>query len=137
MLCVTRMNSIWNGPTDHGVARLHRHESAGRVEAVLVELGLHERQRQRRAVNRTVDERQHVGHRPDVILVAVRQDQRLDLAAARLEIGQVGDDQVDAGQIGLGEHRAGVDDDGRLPTRDGHHVQAELAEAAERHDVDW
>ena len=41
------------------------------------------------------------------------------------------------GQIRLGKHRAGVDDDGRLPTRDGHHVEAELAEAAKRHDIDW
>ena len=63
--------------------------------------------------------------------------QRLDLPATRFEVGEVRDDQVDAEQVRLGKHRAGVDDDGRLPTRDGHRVEAELAEAAKRHDIDW
>ena len=108
-----------------------------RLERVLLELVLDERQRQRRAVDRAVEMRQHVGHAADVIFVAVRQHQRLQLSLAVLEIGEVGDDQIDARQIRLRKHRAGVDDDSRLPTRDGHHVEAELAQAAERHDIDW
>ena len=33
---------------------------------------------------------------------------------------------------GLGEHDAGVDEDGRVAAGDDHHVHAELAEPAER-----
>ena len=63
--------------------------------------------------------------------------QGLGWADAAFEVGEIGNDQIHAEQIGFREHRAGVDDDGRLPTRDGHHVEAELAEAAKRHDIDW
>ncbi len=124
-------------PNREHVARRHRDLAVRRVDAVLLELGLDQRERQRRAVERTVDERQDVGDRADVILVAVGQDQRLDLPAPRLEVRQVRHDEVDPEQVGLREHRAGVDDDGRVPTRDGHRVEAELAEAAERHDINW
>jgi hypothetical protein len=112
MLCVTRRNSIENGPT------------------VTISRG------ERRAVDGAVDERQHMRHGADVILVSVRQDQRLDLAALLFEIGEVGDDQVDAQLVGVGEHHAGVDDDGCLAVRHRHHVHAELAEPTEGHDLD-
>ena len=71
-----------------------------------------------------------------MVLMSVSQNQRFDLSAPCFEIGEIGDDEIDAQQVGLGKHRAGIDDDGRFPTRDGHGVQAELAEAAERHDID-
>ncbi len=118
------------------IARLDRHQTVRRFEAVFVQLGLNEGEGQRRAVRRSLDERQHVGNRADVVLVPMREDQRLDLPAPRLEVREIGNDQIDAEQIGLGKHRARVHDDGRVPTRDGHHVEAELAEAAERHDFD-
>ena len=120
----------------HDVARLDRHQARSMRHPVLVELGLDERQRQRRAVERAVDEGQHVGDRADVVFVAMRQYESLDLAASRRQIGEVRDDQVDAGQFGVGEHRTGVDDDGGVSTRDRHHVEAELAEAAKRHHID-
>ena len=80
MLCVTRMNSIVNGPivtVSRGLTVLSR--SPG-VDAVLLELRLDQRQRHRRAVDRAVEERHHVRHGADVVLVAVRQHERLDLA---------------------------------------------------------
>ena len=86
MLWVTRMNSIRNGPDRDDVARRDGDRAVRRLDAVLLELGLDQRERQRGAVERTVDERQHVGDRADVVLVAVGQDQRLDLPAAGLEI---------------------------------------------------
>src|SRR5918993_3266312 len=72
-----------------------------------------------------------------MIFVAVGQHQRLELALPAFQIGEVRYDQIDPGQIRLGKHRAGVDDDSRPLTRDRHHVEAELAKAAERHDIDW
>ena len=87
MLCVTRMNSIVNGPDRaRGRAGATASRPCAGVEAVLLELRLDERERQRRAVDRAVDVRQHVRHRADVILVAVRQHERGDLAASRCEV---------------------------------------------------
>ena len=80
MLCVTRMNSIVERPDRDAIARPHGVEPIASVDAVLLELRLDERQRQRRAVDRAVDERQHVRHGADVILVAVRQHERGDRA---------------------------------------------------------
>jgi hypothetical protein len=81
---------------------------------VLFELRLDERQRHGGAVDRAVEERHHVRHGADVVLVPVRQDQRLDLAAPRFEIGEVRDDQVHPELVGVREHHAGVDEDSRV-----------------------
>ena len=136
MLCVTRMNSIVNGPivtTSRGLTVLSR---SLRVDLVLVELRLDERERHRGAVDRAVEERQHVRHRADVILVAVRQHERLDLVAPRLDVGHVGNDQIDAELIGIREHDAGVDEDRGVLPRHRHHVHAELADAAQWDDLE-
>ena len=123
-------------PDGHLVPRPDRLEAILRVDAVLHELWLDQRKGHRRAVDRTVEERQHVGDAADVILVAVRQHERLHLVATCLEIGKVRDDQVHPQLIGLREHDAGIDEDGRFLPRDGHHVHAELAEAPERNDLE-
>ena len=101
---------------------------------MLLELRPDERQRERRSVDLSVEERHQVRHAADVILVTVRQHQRGH--APVLQIRQILDDQVHARQLGPGEHATGVDDDGGLAARDGQHVQAELAEAAQGHDLD-
>jgi hypothetical protein len=75
-----------------------------------------------------------VRHRADVILVTVRQDQRR--RTALLKVGQIRNDPIDAQQLGVREHHARVDDDGRLRPRDRKHVHAELAESAERNDFE-
>jgi hypothetical protein len=108
--------------------RHHLHPVAG-VDAVFLQLRFDQRQGERRAVDRAVEQRHHVRHAADVILVPVREDQRLHLAAARLDVGHVGNDQIDAELIRLGKHDAGVDEDGRVLPRDRHHVHAELAQA--------
>ncbi len=109
--------------------------SSGVAKAVLAQLGLDQREGQRRAVDRAVDERRHVRHAADVILVPVRQHQRAR-AAFLLEIGEVRDDAVHAEQLGVREHHAGIHDDGRLTPGERQHVHSELAEAAERHDFE-
>ena len=72
------------------LARLHGDQPIAGIDAVLFELRPHERQRQRRAVNRTVDERPHIRNAADVIFVAVRQEQR---GRPRLALLQVGADR--------------------------------------------
>ncbi len=134
MLCVTRMNSIVNEPTVTRSRGLTRDEPGPPGGVALLELVLDEGQRQRGAVDRAVEERQHVRHGADVILVAVRQHQRGD--AVLLQLPQVRNDQVDAEQLRLGEHHARIDEDGRVAAGDDHHVHAELAEPAERDDLE-
>ena len=101
-------------------------------EIVFVQLGADERQRQRRAVDRTIDVRQQVGDGPDVVFVPVREHERGD--AALLQVGEVGNDEVDAEELDVGERHPGVDDETRVPVRDRHEVHAEFAEAAQRDD---
>src|SRR5690606_39225255 len=67
-------------------------------------------------------------------LVPVRQHQRADRIL--LELPQVGYDQVHPEQFRLGEHDAGIDQDGGIAAGDHHHVHAELAEPAERDDLE-
>ena len=120
----------------HGLARFDGLQSVACVDAVLFELRLDERQRHRRPVDRAVEVRQHVRHRADVILVAVGEDERLDLASSRLEVREVGDDQVDAELIGIRKHDARVNEDRGVLPGHRHHVHAELAEPAQRDDLE-
>jgi hypothetical protein len=53
--------------------------------------------------------------------------------AILLEIGDVGDDEVDAEEFGFGEHHAGVDDEDVVTETKDHHVHSEFAETAERY----
>ena len=132
MLCVTRRNSTSQSPIANALARLNRHEAIAGIDAVLLELRPQERQRQRPAVDRSVDQRPDIGDAADVIFVAMRQQQRGRARLALLQIGQVRNQQVDAGQLRSGEHHAGVDDERRPLGRHGHRVHAEFAEPAER-----
>ncbi len=98
----------------HRLARGHRRQTVAGVDAVLFELGLDERQGHGGAVHRAVEERHHVRHGADVILVAVGEHQRLHLITAGFEVGEVRNDQVHAELVGVREHHAGVDEDGRV-----------------------
>ena len=72
-------------------------------DAVLLELGLDERQRQGRADERDVLlEAEQVGNGSDVVLVPVREDDGLDVAETVLEVGEVRQDQVDPRVVVLG-----------------------------------
>ena len=54
-----------------------------------------------------------------------------------LQIGEVGRDDIDAQQFGVGEHHPGVHDDDVVAVADGHGVHPELAQAAERDDLEF
>ena len=102
---------------------------------MLLQLRLDERQRQRRAVHGSVDDRQHVRHTADVVFVAVRQHERGD-SPLLLQIGQIRNDAIDAQELRIRKHDAGIDDDGRLSPGERHHVHPELADSAERNDFE-
>ena len=56
-------------------------------------------------------------HGADVVLMAVREDEGFDAAAVGVERRQVGDDQIDAEELRLGEHHAGIDRAEQCPRR--------------------
>ncbi len=104
-----------------------------RGDPVLGELAAHEPQRQARADERDVRAlAEQVRHAADVVLVRVREHERLDLVQPAFECREVGQDQVDARLIVLREQHAAVDDEQPAGVLEDGHVAADLAEAAER-----
>ena len=70
-----------------------------------------------------------------MVFVAVRQHERGG-APFLLQVRQIRNDQIDAQQFRIREHDAGVDDDRRVAPGERQHVHAELAESAERDNVE-
>ena len=136
MLCVTRRNSSRSGPTSTRLARRDRNQTSLGVDPVFVELRLNERERERRAVDRAVDVRDDVRDGADVILVPVREHERADPAAVGASAPTSGMIEIDAEELGPREHHAGIDEQSGIPAGDEQHVHAELANPAERDDVD-
>src|SRR5690242_10036746 len=71
-----------------------------------------------------------------MVLVAVGDDPAPDLVSLVQQVCDVGDDEVDAQHLVLGEHQAAVDEEDLLPALEGHHVLADLAQATERDDFE-
>ena len=78
---------------------------------------------------------QQVRGRADVVLVAVGEHERLDVVEAVTDVGEVGQDQVDARVVVLGEQHPAVDDEQPAVVLEDRHVATDLAEAAERDDA--
>ena len=58
-------------------------------------------------------------------------------SAILLEIREIGRDDIDAQQFGVGEHHACIQDDDVVAVADGHAVHTELAQAPERDDLQF
>ena len=80
-----------------------------RAQLRLVDAVAQQRQRQRACVDRRRRDGERVRQRGDVVLVRVREQPADDVAGARREIGEVGDEQVDAGRFVVGDLPAAVD----------------------------
>ena len=118
------------------IARVEREDRVV-VELVLLDLVAEEPARQRRGVDRHARELgEHVRQAADVVLVGVGDEEGLDLLAVLLEVGDVGDDEVDAEHLLVGEHEAAVDDDDLVAVLEDVHVLADLAHPAERDDAE-
>src|SRR5439155_5523848 len=115
----------------HTLVRTDGDEPVRADQIVFLQLRLDQRQRQRRRIDRPGDQRRHVRHATDVILVTVREDERSG-AALLLQIGEVWNNAIDPEELGVGEHDTSIDDDRRLAPGKGEHVHAELTEPAER-----
>src|SRR5260370_37291361 len=114
-----------------GLLRLDLDQPRLLFQTVLFQAPLHQGQRERRAVHRHVDLGKEVGHGSDVVLVAVGQNHGSHLRLVILKERQVGHHQIDAQQLGVGEHHSAIDYDNIFAIADGGHVHAELAESAQ------
>ena len=95
-----------------------------------------EAERQRRPVDRERDVAQQEGEAARVVLVRVGEEHALDAIGVLAEIGEVGEDEVDARHVGLGEHDPAVDDEDAVVDLEAEAVPPDLAEPAEEDDLD-
>ena len=72
-----------------------------------------------------------------MVFVAVGEHDGAHLLAVLDQIGNVGNNDVHAEKFGFGKHQAGVDDDDVVAPAHGHAVHAELAQPAERHNMQF
>ena len=134
---------MWTSSSSNGPRRTFspalQHLEGGVTKPVLLELRAHQADRQRAAVDhrRHSDLAQDVGQRPDVILVPMGEDDRLDVVGVIAEIGEVRQHQVDSQHLGGREHQPGVDHDDPPVLLDDGHVLADLAQPPERQDAKW
>lgn len=106
-----------------------------RTDAVLLELGLDEREGQLGADERDVRlQAQQIRDTTDVVLVSVREDDALDVVETVPDGGEVRKDQVDSRLLLFGEEDAAVDDEQAAAVLEHRHVAADFAEAAQRGD---
>ena len=103
----------------------------GLEEAVFLQPVAHQGQGHRRPVHRHASVAQEIREGADVVLVAMREEDRAKVAALGQRVREVGDHVVDAGQLVIGKHQPAVDGDEIVAGLDEHHVQTDLAEAAE------
>src|SRR5918995_3361921 len=57
-------------------------------------------------VDRYREALENIGNRPHVVFMRMRQNNRFELVLVFQKIADIGDDQVDAEQIGAGKHQA-------------------------------
>ena len=107
------------------------------VELVLLDLVAEQPAGQRAGVDRHARELgQHVRQRADVVLVGMGDQEGPDLLAVLLEVGDIGDDEVDAEHLLVREHQPAVDHDDVVAVLEHVHVLADLAHSAERDDAE-
>jgi hypothetical protein len=75
---------------------------------------------------------EHEGEGPDVILMAVREDDSADESPVRIEVARVWKKKVDPRSFRAGEHDPAIHDEKVVSEAIRHHVETELAEPAER-----
>ena len=131
---LTATNSSSKGPSVEPVAGLHLVVDVS-LRRCSRQLGVEQGEGQLGADERDVAAlAEEVRRGADVVLVAVGEHQRLDLVEAVPDRVEVGEDQVDARVVLLGEEDAAVDDQQPLVVLEDGHVATDLAEPAERDD---
>ena len=111
------------------------HQLGAAQQAVLFQLVLDEADGEPGGIHRQVHLLEQVGQRADVVLVAVGDDDALDLVFILRHIGEVGDDQVHAEHVAVREDEAAVHHEHVALALVQGDVLAHFAKAAQRDDV--
>ena len=119
----------------HRLARLHRHQLGAVQQPVLLQLQLDESGGKAGAVDGHIHLLEDVGDGPDMVLVAVGDEQTADAVLVLGEVAHVGNDKVDAVHIVAGKGHAAVHDDDLAAVLIHGHVLADLVQPAERDDL--
>jgi len=110
---------------------LHHVHVPGAPELVLPKLALEDAHGEGGAVDRHRPALQEVGQRAQVVLVAVGEQHRVDAVGEGLQVGEVGNDAVDAGLVLGGEELPAVHQEEAPGGVDDQGVHAEFPEAAD------
>jgi hypothetical protein len=130
------MNSTSKGPIRAAFEVADRDQLGAAEQAGLVDAVLREPERERGAEHGEPQVTQQVLQRADVVLVAVRDDAALDALGVLAQPREVGQHEVDAVHVDVGEHEPAVDEKDALVVLDRHAVAADLTEPAEEDDPD-
>ena len=128
-------------PQLHSLASVDHPQVGALDQLVLLELDRNQTVRKLRAVDRRQlpalqsKPREHVRQPPGVVFVTMRDQDPAQLFDPILDITDVGDHQIDAEHLLIGEHEARVHDDHVLGQLKNHHVLAYLPEASQRNDL--
>ena len=131
---VTGMNSTSHGPILPALAVAHRDELGPVGHAGLVHPVAGQGQGELGAVDGHREVAQQVGEAAGVVLVPVGEDDGVDPVGVLAEVGEVGQHQVDAGHVRIGEHDPDVEDEDPPVDLDAGAVPADLAQTAEEDD---
>ena len=101
-------------------------------QPLLLELAGDQAGGERRRVERHAEIGGEIGDRADMVLMAVGEDDAEQIVAPLLDEGEIGQDQLDAGIVGIGEGHAEIDHHPLALAAVEIDVHADLARAAER-----
>ena len=104
---------------------------------MLFELAFHVRQCEFGAIHRQIQFAEDVRKATNMIFVPVRQNDAAHMLPVLEEISDIRNNDVNPEQFTLGKHQAGINDDDIVAPAHGHAVHAELAEATQRHDLQF
>src|ERR1700694_3461234 len=119
-------------PQLDGVPHSHLAQVGLAEDAMLLQFGFDEAEREPSPVDRDIELLQNVGQAADVVFVPMAQENAEHVLFPVHEVRDVGKDKVDAAHVLLRKHQARVDDEDLLFPLQRPHVDAVLAEAAQR-----
>ncbi len=123
------------GPEGDALAGYELVEVGVVEEAMLFELTFDVGESELGSIDGDVELGEYPRETTDVVFVAVGQKYGANHLAVFSQITDVGYNNVDAQQLFFGKHQTGVDDDNVILPAEGHAVHTELAEAAQRNQL--
>ncbi len=118
---------------DH-LASLYGDELGLLEQAVFLQLQLDEPRRQAGAVHRHIHLLENIGDGPDMVLVTMGDEKPPDSRPVLYQIGHVGDHQINAVHVPIGESHTAVHHNDLAAVFINRHILADLVKAAKRND---